>query len=225
MRPALALLLPVVFAGCLDVSIGPDLSFAIDCPVPAGRDHFPASGEVACVATGPWTRAGDVDWDFGDGARAEGDRVTHRYAGAGSYSLSATLGPRVRTGRIGIPAELLLEGDAPIGGVVGRSTGAYDAVRFDVLPEALRPTIVVDTPGGPSRVGIVLLSPEGTPIGGCSCTTPATYPLTEPLGAGAYELRVWTEVGPGVAPAASTPFEARILVPYTSSFLGPFRIG
>lgn len=223
MRSALALLFPMLLAGCIDIP-APNLSFAIDCPVPQGSDFFPASGEVSCHATGPWTRAGDVDWDFGDGSRAEGDRVAHQYDGPGSYALAATLGPQTRSGRIGIPAELTLEGDAPLGGVAGQAPRDAASVNFEVLEDSMRPSIVVDSPQGPTRLGVALIAPDGTQLGGCSCTTPAEYPLTEALAPGTYELRVWIDVGPGVSPATSAPFEARVFVPYISSFLGPFRL-
>lgn len=222
MRAQLLVAFAAALSGC--VVPGPNLSFEIDCPVPAGRDLFPATGEVECRAWGPFTRAGDVDWDFGDGSAAEGDRVAHTYAGPGSYPLRATLGPSVRTASVGIPAVLTLEGEAPLGGAAGFPTGEYASVPFDVLPGALVPDIVIDAPAGATRLGILLVADNGTATGGCSCTTPASYPLTVPLEPGRYELRVWGEVGPGFAPASTIAFEARILIPYKSTFLGPFRL-
>ncbi len=54
------------------------------------RGAPPLSSELRCSATDADGKVVKYDWDFGDGAKAEGDHGTHVYKNAGTYTAACT---------------------------------------------------------------------------------------------------------------------------------------
>lgn len=101
LKTLLIALLPICAVSCIDnvpeEEVLPRDAVSFEYYIDQNSDStyyldFYIDSDITFVNTSPETTQGEPTWDFGDGTVMTGDKVTHFYAKAGTYSVKLTIG-------------------------------------------------------------------------------------------------------------------------------------